>query len=325
MLHLVTGGLLMALITLTGTLPALAQEAYPTRPIRLIVPFAPGGPSDIVARILAPKMTATLGQPIVVENRAGAGGVTGIDVTAKATPDGYTIAIGSAGGLAVAPRLDRGTPYDPLRDLAPLTLAMLVPEPLVVPAAMPFRSVQELVAAARAQPGRLNYGSSGSGSMPHLAGEQLRAAAGIDVTHISYRGGAPLATALLQNEVQLGFADLPILLPYLRAGSLRALAVGTERRLPWLPDVPTMAEVGLPAVDANNWHGLVAPTRVPEPILAALHRAAAGALRDPEVMRLLDEQGAIPGGNSREEFAAFLRAENEKWGEVIRRGNIRAD
>jgi tripartite-type tricarboxylate transporter receptor subunit TctC len=307
------------------TLPLAAQEAYPTRPIRLIVPFAAGGPSDIVARLIGPRMGATLGQPIIVENRPGAGGVTGIEVTARAAPDGYTFAIGSAGGLAISPRLDRGTSYDPLRDLAPITLAVLVPEPLVVPAASPFRSLADLIAAARAQPGGLNFGSSGSGSMPHLAGELLRSAAGLDLTHVSYRGGAPLTTALLQNEVQLGFADLPILLPHIRAGVLRPLGVGTEQRLPWLPDVPTMTELGLPGVDANNWHGLVAPARVPEPILVALHRAAADALRSDEIGRLLHEQGAIPGGDTRESFRRFLRSELEKWGEVIRRGNIRAE
>jgi len=313
------------LLASTLPLPALAQAPWPERPIRVVVPFAAGGPSDIVVRLLAPRMTVTLGQPIVVDNRAGAGGVTGVDAVAKAVPDGYTIGIGSAGGLAISPRLDRGTPYDPLRDLAPLTLGVLVPEPLVVPAAMPFRTVAELVAAAKAQPGRLNYGSAGSGSMPHLAGELFRMAAGIDITHVSYRGGAPLALAILQNEVQLGFADLPILLPHIRAGGLRALAVGTERRLEWIPDVPTMAEVGLPTVDANNWHGFVAPARTPAPILARLHGALAGALNDPEIRRALHDQGAIPGGNSAAEFGAFLRAELDKWGGVIQRAGVRAD
>lgn len=316
---------LLAAAVLPIAAPALAQPAWPERPLRVIVPFAAGGPSDIVVRLIAPKLTATLGQPVVVENRAGAGGVTGVDVAAKAAPDGNTIALGSAGGLAISPRLDRGTPYDPLRDLAPLTLGVLVPEPLVVPAATPFRTVAELVAAAKAQPGRLNYGSAGSGSMPHLAGELFRAAAGIEITHVSYRGGAPLATALLQNEVQLGFADLPILLPHIRSGALRALAVGTEQRLPWIPDVPTMAEVGLPGVDANNWHGFVAPARVPEPMLERWHAALAGALNDPEIRRALHEQGAIPGGDSRASFGAFLQRENEKWGEVIRRAGVRAD
>lgn len=315
------GVLLGALVLL----PASAQEAFPTRPIRLIVPFAPGGPSDIVARIMAPRMAAALGQPVVVENRVGAGGVTGVEAVARAAPDGHTIGIGSAGALAISPRLGRGTPYDPLRDFSPITLGVLVPEPLVVPAAQPFRTLADLIAAARAQPGRLNYASSGSGSMPHLAGEQLRAAAGIDITHVSYRGGAPLAMAIVTGEVQLGFADLPILLPHIRAGVLRPLAVGTQQRLPWIPDVPTMAELGYPAIDANNWHGFIAPARVPEPVMVALHAAAAGTLRNAEVARLLNDQGAIPGGDSRAEFGAFIRSENEKWGEVIRRGNIQGE
>jgi len=316
---------LLAAAALPITAPALAQAPWPDRPIRVVVPFAAGGPSDIVVRLIAPRLTATLGQPVVVDNRAGAGGVTGVDAVAKAAPDGYTIGIGSAGGLAISPRLDRGTPYDSLRDLAPLTLAVLVPEPLVVPAALPFRTVAELIAAARAQPGRLNYGSAGSGSMPHLAGELFRMAAGIEITHVSYRGGAPLALAILQNEVQMGFADLPILLPHIRAGGLRALAVGTRQRLEWIPDVPTMAEVGLPTVDANNWHGFVAPARVPEPVLVRLHAALAGALNDPEIRRALHDQGAIPGGNARAEFGAFLRDENDKWGGVIQRAGVRAD
>ncbi|WP_372619185.1 Bug family tripartite tricarboxylate transporter substrate binding protein [Falsiroseomonas sp.] len=321
LLRFAAGALLCAL----SALPATAQEAFPNRAIRFIVPFAAGGPSDIVVRLLAPKVSATLGQTVVVENRAGAGGVTGVDVTAKAAPDGYTIAIGSAGALAISPRLGRGTPYDPLRDLAPLTLAVSVPEPLVVPAAMPYRTIQELIAAARAQPGRLNYGSTGTGSMPHLAGEQFRNAAGLDMVHVSYRGGGPLATALLQNEVQVGFADLPVLLPHIRSGTVRALAVGAPQRLPWIPDVPTMAEVGLPSVDASNWHGIVAPAQVPEPILARLHEAVAGAIRDPEINRRLQDLGSIPGGNSRAEFTAFIRSELDKWGEVIRRANITAD
>jgi tripartite-type tricarboxylate transporter receptor subunit TctC len=316
---------LLAAAALPITAPALAQAPWPDRPIRVVVPFAAGGPSDIVVRLIAPRLTATLGQPVVVDNRAGAGGVTGVDAVAKAAPDGYTIGIGSAGGLAISPRLDRGTPYDSLRDLAPLTLAVLVPEPLVVPAALPFRTVAELIAAARAQPGRLNYGSAGSGSMPHLAGELFRMAAGIEITHVSYRGGAPLALAILLNEVQMGFADLPILLPHIRAGGLRALAVGTRQRLEWIPDVPTMAEVGLPTVDANNWHGFVAPARVPEPVLVRLHAALAGALNDPEIRRALHDQGAIPGGNARAEFGAFLRDENDKWGGVIQRAGVRAD
>jgi tripartite-type tricarboxylate transporter receptor subunit TctC len=309
-----------------AALPASAQENYPNRAIRFVVPFAAGGPSDIVARVLAPKMAAALGQPVVVENRAGAGGVTGVDVIAKAAPDGYTFGIGSAGALAISPNLSRGTPYDPVRDLAPISLAVLVPEPVVVPSASPYRTIQDLIAGAKARPNALNFGTTGNGSMPHLAAEQLRAAAGgIDIVQISYNSGGQLATAILRNEVQLGFADLPVLLPHIQAGTMRALAVGTAERLPWLPEVPTMRESGLAAVDASNWHGLVAPAHTVAGPLAALRRAAIGALQDAEARRALDAQGAIPGGNSPEEFGAFIRRENEKWGEVIRRNNITAD
>ena len=316
---------LAALLGALSAVPAAAQERFPTRPIRYVVPFAAGGPSDIVARIMSPHMAATLGQPVVVENRPGGGGMTGVDVVAKATPDGYTFGIGSAGALAISPNLGRGTPYDPLRDLAPVTLGVLVPEPLVVPAASPFTTLQELIAGARARPGSLNFGTTGNGSMPHLAAEQLRAAAGLDMVPVAYNSGGQLATAVLRNEVQLGFADLPVLLPQISAGSMRALAVGTQQRLTWLPDVPTFAELGLPSVDASNWHGIVISARTPEAPLAVIRRAAIAALQDAEVRRRLNEQGAIPGGNSPEEFGAFMRTELAKWGEVIRRNNITAD
>lgn len=310
---------------LAAALPAAAQDRFPTRPIRFVVPFAAGGPSDIVARILAPHMAQALGQPVVVENRAGAGGITGVDVIAKAPGDGYTFGIGSAGALAISPHLGRGTPYNPLTDLAPMTLAVLVPEPLVVPGASPFRSLQDLIADARARPGALNFGSTGSGSMPHLAAEQLRAAAGIDIVHVGYNSGGQLATAILRNEVQLGFADLPVLLPNIQAGTMRALAVGTPERMPWLPDVPTFAELGLPGVDASNWHGLVASARTQAGPLDALRRAAIAALQDAEVRQRLNGQGAIPGGNSPEAFGAFIASEGRKWGEVIRRNNIQGE
>jgi tripartite-type tricarboxylate transporter receptor subunit TctC len=318
-------GPIAALLALCLAWPAWAQDAFPSRPIRLIVPFATGGPSDIVARVLVPKMSALLGQPVVVEARPGAGGVTGLDVVAKAVPDGHTIGLGSAGGLAISPGLQPNMPYDPLRDFAAISLAVIVHEPLIVPAAMPWRSVAELIAAARAQPGLLNYGSAGPGSMPHLAGELLRLTAGIDITHVPYRGGAPLTLALVAGEVQIGFADLPILLPHIRAGTLRALAVDGATRDPLLPEVPTMAEAGLPDLHTDNWHGLVAPARTPVAAQAALHRAAAAALAEPETIRLLRDQGAIPVGNSQADFAAFLRAETARWGEVIRRAGVKLD
>ena len=310
---------------LLATAPIAADEAFPNRPIRLVVPFATGGPSDIVARLLAPRMTAMLGQPIIVEARPGAGGVTGMDVVAKAPADGYTIGLGSAGGMAISPGLLPNMPYDTLRDFAPLTLAVLVPEPLIVPAARPWRSLGDLIAAARAKPGTLNYASAGPGSMPHLAGELLKLAAGIDLTHIPYKGGAPLTLALVAGEADLGFADLPILLPHLKAGTLRALAFGGAERFPLLPEVPTFAELGLPQVRTDNWHGLFAPARTPEPILTALHRAALAALEAPETLRILNEQGAIPRPMSREAFAGFVREELQRWADVIRNAGVKPD
>jgi tripartite-type tricarboxylate transporter receptor subunit TctC len=317
--------LMPALLALLAAWPALAQDAFPNRPIRLIVPFATGGPSDILARLMTPKMSERLGQTVVVEARPGAGGVTGVDVMVKAPADGYTFALGSAGGLVISPGLDRNMPYDTLRDLAPLSLAAVVPEPVVVGGATPFHSMQELLAAARARPGQLNYASTGPGSMPHLAGEWIKAVTGVDITHVPYRGGAPLATALLTGEVQIGLADLPILLPHLRAGSIRALAIGHAARVPWLPDVPTLREVGIPEVNTDNWHGLVARAGTPEAIIARLADAAVFAIKDPAVARLMYDQGALPGGNTRAEFAAFIRAELERWGGVIRRANIKVD
>ncbi len=317
--------LVRVLLMLLLAWPALAQDSFPNRPIRLIVPFATGGPSDILARLMAPKMSELLGQPVVVEARPGAGGVTGVDAMVKAAPDGYTIALGSAGGLTISPGLDRNMPYDTLRDIAALTLGAIVPEPLVVSARTPFHTMADLLAAARARPGQLNYASTGPGSMPHLAGEWLKSAAGIDITHVPYRGGAPLTTALVAGEVEIGLADLPILLPQIQAGAIRALAIGHATRVPWLPDTPTMREVGLAEVNTDNWHGLVARSGTPEAILVKLHAAAAAAIRDPLVTQRMHEQGAIPGGNSRAEFGAFIRAELTRWAAVIRRANIKVD
>jgi tripartite-type tricarboxylate transporter receptor subunit TctC len=309
----------------TAPWAAQAQDSFPNRPVRLIVPFTTGGPSDIVARLLVPRMTALLGQPVVVESRPGAGGVTGMDAVAKAAPDGHTIGLGSAGGLAISPSLQPSMPYVVQRDFAPLSLAVIVNEPLVVSAALPYRTLGELLAAARAQPGMMNYASTGPGSMPHLAGELMKLTANVDITHVPYRGGAPLATALVAGEVQIGFADLPILLPHIRAGTMRALAIGSAERYPLLPEVPTFAEAGLPGVMTDNWHGFVAPARTPQAAQAVLHRAIVAALGDPDTARLLREQGAIPAPNSQAEFTAFIARETERWGEVIRRAGVKPD
>ena len=320
-----TPRILIGLLALLAALPAAAQEAWPTRPIRFIVPFAPGGSNDFTARLMAPRMAARLGQPVVIETRSGAGGMTGVDVAAKAPADGYTVALGTTGAILTAPRMMRAPPFDPERNLAAITLAINVQVPVVVPARSPYRSLQALLDAARARPGQLTYGSSGTGGLPHLTGELLSQQAGIRLVHVPYRGGGPVGLAVLAAEVDLGLSDLPVFLPQHRAGTVRILAVGSPQRLAFLPEVPTLAESGLPGIETNNWHGLVTAAAVSEPILDRLHEAAAAALHDPEVVRAIAEQGMEAVGNSRAAFTAQIRADNAAWGAVIRRAAIQQE
>ncbi len=316
----------LALLPLLGAAPAAyAQEAFPTRPIRFVVPFAPGGSNDFVARLMAPRMAARLGQPVVIETRSGAGGVTGVDLAAKAPADGYTVALGTTGGIVIGPSLMQPRPFEAGRDLAPITLAMNVQVPVVVPARSPFHSMGDLLAAAKARPGTVTYGSSGAGSMPHLTGELIAQLAGVRLVHVPYRGGGPVGTALLAAEVDSGLSDMPVFLGHHRAGTLRIIAVGSPQRLSFLPEVPTLAESGLGEIETSNWHGLVTAGAVPEAVLVKLHAAAAAALHEPEVLRVITEQGMEPVGSSRAAFAALIRADAMKWAEVVRRGNIRPE
>ena len=303
-----------------------AGGAFPNRPMRLVVPFPPGGPNDLIGRVLAQKLSALLGQPVVVENRSGGGGVVGTDAVAKAAPDGHTVAVTSAGALAIAPNLVASMPYQVGRDLAPVALVATVPELLAMHPSVPANTLAELVAHAKARPGRLNFSSSGNGSMPHLAGEALCFAAVVEIVHVPYRGAAPAVTDLVAGQVQMMFADLPVLLPHVRSGALRAVVLAGRERAPLLAEVPTTAEAGMPQVLAENWYGLVAPARTPEPVLAALRDATARALLDPGVETALREQGArAAGGMGGEEFAAFVRAEAARWGEVARRSGATMD
>lgn len=305
--------------------PALAQgDRMPGGPLRLVVPFPPGGPNDLVARVLAQKMGAILQRNIVVENRSGAGGVIGTDAVAKAAPDGRTFCLTSAGAIAISPALGAPMPFDVARDLAPITLVALMPELLAVTPSLPVRTVRELVDYAKAHPGTVNFASSGNGSMPHLAGESLRAAAGIDITHVPYRGAAPAVTDLMAGQVQIMFADMPALMPQVEAGALRPLALASTERSPLLPELPTMTEAGVPVV-ADNWYGLVTAAKVPEPILAMVHDAAARALRDPELVKSYNSQGARPVGGTPAEFRDFIAAETQRWGDLGRRANVKMD
>src|SRR6516164_8667820 len=272
--------LLIALTLLCSTLAA-AQD-FPNKAIRMIVPFPPGGPNDIIARVVAQRMAEILKQPIIIDNRSGQGRVVGTDVVAKAPPDGYTVAIASAGALAISPSMEK-VAYDTLRDLQPVTLVAKVPEMLVVATSVPANNMQELVALAKSQPGKLNFASSGPGSMPHLAGELFKLTAGINIVHVPYRGAAPAVNDLLGQQVQMTFLDLPVLLPQIRAGALRPIAIGSAERAPTAPDVPTTAEAGLPALRIENWYGMVAPKGTPKQIVVALHRLATLAMADPSV------------------------------------------
>lgn len=312
--------LCLKLVCLLGLLiwPCASKaQDYPNRTIKFVVPFPAGGPADTISRILTDKMASLLGQSMVIENRAGAGGLTGIASVAKAEPDGYTIAIAPSSGLAMNVNLRENMPFHPLKDLALITQIVSVPEILVVNEKVPANSLSELIALAKAQPGKMVFASTGLGGMPHLAMELFKLSAQIDLVHVPYTGAAPAVNDLLGGHVQMMFADVPVLLGSIQAGKLRALAVGSKARLASLPAVPTTAELGLPQVQADNWYGLVAPIATPEAIIVKIHAAAAQALQSGEVKEKLAAQGALAVGNASAEFSSYVRSEIERWGRVI--------
>ncbi len=260
-------------------------------------------------------------QPVLIDNRGGQGGVLGTDAVAKAKPDGYTIAISSAGALAISPSMQT-VAYDTLKDLAPVTLVATVPEMLVVATNVPAGNMKELVALAKAQPGKLNFASSGPGSLPHLAGELLKLTAGIDIVHVPYRGAAPAVNDLLGQQVQMVFLDLPVILPQIKAGTLRAIAIGSPERAPTAMEVPTTAEAGMPDLKIENWYGMVAPAETPASIVAVLNQAALEAMRDPAVKEKLASQGATLTGGTPEQFRGFIESEIKKWAKVIKDAGV---
>jgi tripartite-type tricarboxylate transporter receptor subunit TctC len=301
---------------------AAAAQDFPSKPIRLIVPFPPGGPNDLIARVVGQKMSELLKQQVVIDNRGGAGGALGTDVVAKAPPDGYTIAISSSGALAISISMQEKIPYDTLKHLKPITLVATVPELLVAATSLPAKDLTELIALARAKPGTLNYASSGPGGMPHLAGELLKVAAKIDIVHVPYKGAAPAVNDLLGQQVQMAFFDLPVLMPHVEAGKLKPIVVGSRERAPSLKNVPTTAELGYPQVVAENWYGMVAPAATPPAIVARLHQSTVEALRDPGVQQKLSSQGLTLVGNTPDEFTAYIRAEIEKWAKVAKAAGL---
>jgi len=314
------GTLLLSLALLLSPVVSLADD-FPAKPIRLIVPFPAGGPNDIIARVVGQRMSELFKQTMVIDNRGGQGGVLGTDAVAKAAPDGYTVAISSAGALAISPSMER-VAYETLQDLAPVTLVATVPEMLVVAPDVPAKDMTGLIALAKSKPGQLNFASSGPGSLPHLAGELLHLTAGIDIVHVPYRGAAPAVNDLIGQQVQMAFLDLPVLLPQIKAGSLRPIAVGSEVRAPTVPDVPTLAEAGYPTLRIENWYGMVAPKGTPDAIIATLNRVAREAMADPTVKAKLADQGAALAGDSPEHFRSFIEAEIKRWAGVIKDAGV---
>jgi tripartite-type tricarboxylate transporter receptor subunit TctC len=312
---------LLTVLTLS-LLPALAAtQDFPAKPIKLIVPFPAGGPNDIIARIVGQRISELTKQPVIIDNRGGAGGALGTDAVAKAAPDGYTIGIVNLGALAINQSMEK-VPYETLKDLAPVTLVVTVPEMLVVAGNVPAKNMSELVALAKAQPGKLNFASTGPGSLPHLAGELLKLTAQIDIAHVPYRGAAPAINDLLGQQVQMTFLDLPAILPHIRSGTLKPIALGTDARAPTAPDVPTTFELGMPALRIENWYGMVAPGGTPPAIVAALNKITTTALADPSVKEKLAEQGLTTVGNSPEQFRDYIAAETAKWAKVIKDAGI---
>jgi len=305
---------LVVLVAWSGT---LAAQDFPNRTIKLIVPFPAGGPSDTIGRVLVDKMSSLLGQSMVIENRAGAGGLLGINAVAKSDPNGYTIGIAPSSSLAMNVNLRDDMPFNPLKDLALLTQVVSVPEVLVVAEKLPVTTLAELIALAKAQPGKLVFASTGLGSMPHMAMELLKLTADIQLVHAPYSGAAPAVNDLLGNHVQMLIADVPVLLGSIQSGKLRALAVGSRTRIPLLPSVATTAELGMPQVEADNWYGLVAPAATPPPVLAKLYAAATEALHSAEVKDKLAPQGVIAVGNTSAEFSAYVQHEIERWGKLM--------
>jgi tripartite-type tricarboxylate transporter receptor subunit TctC len=300
-------------------------QAYPTKPIRFIVPFPPGGSADILARAIGQKAGEGLAQPLVVDNRPGAGTAIGAEALAKSPPDGYSIMIGTVSSHAINPALNPKLPYDPLRDFTPISLVATIPFAMIVHPSVPAKSVQEFVALARAKPGSLNYSSAGNGTSNHLAGELLKSMAGIDIVHIPYKGSAPALNDLLAGQVSLMFDLVLTAAPHIKSGAVRGLAVTSAKRSSALPDLPTVAESGVPGYEVSAWFGIFAPAGVSQPVVQRLNAEFIKALEQPDLRQRLASQGAEPLSSTPSEFSAYLRSEIDKWAKVVKASGMKVD
>jgi len=303
---------------------AFAQDSYPSRPIKLIVPFPPGGATDIVGRLMAQKLQEALGQPVVVENKAGAGSNIGSEQVAKAAPDGYTLLLGTIAN-ATNMSIYKNMPYDTLRDFAPVTQTMAAPSVLVVTNALPANNLKELITLAKVQPGKLSFASSGAGGSPHLAGELLKLRAGIDLIHVPYKGAAPALVDVVSGVVSMGFKTALSAIPHMQSGKLKPLAVAATRRLAQIPNVPTMAEAGLPDFEVSSWNGVLAPARTPPEVIARLNQELVRILATQDVKDRFAAQAAEPVGSTPEQFRAYIRSEIDKWAQVVRASGAKID
>ncbi len=320
----VAAGLAFAAAALVAPLPASAQ-AYPTKPVRMVVPFPPGGSLDIAGRLIAQKLSEAWGQSVVVENKPGAGGNIGADLVAKSPPDGYTILLGALSTHAVNPSLYRTMPYDAAKDFAPITLIAVTPNVLVVNAASPVNNVKEFIAYAKANPGKLAFGSGSNGSAGHLAGELFKVETGTDAVHIPFKGGAPATQALLAGDTQFMFDNLANAMAQVKAGKLKALAVTTARRSPLAPDLPTMAEAGLPGFDISTWYGFFAPAGTPPAIVARWNADVTKILNSPDVRAKFVADGADPSPNTPEQFSQMIAAELAKYAKIVKASGAKVD
>jgi tripartite-type tricarboxylate transporter receptor subunit TctC len=299
-----------------------AQD-YPARTVRIVVAFPAGGPTDFVGRVLADKLKSLIGQSVIIENKPGANAAIGAEYVAKSEPDGYTLFLTTAGAVVINPHMRADLPYDPVRDFAPVTLVVNTMEVLVVRTDTPIKSASELVAFAQSRPDGIAMASTGVGSPPHLALELFKGASGANVLHVPYRGAAPAVTDVVGGQMHAMFADLPVLMPQIKGGTLRPIGVGSKRRAAVLPDVPTLDEQGIKDVYADNWYALFAPAKTPGPVIAKLNAAVTAALNDPELNRKLVEAGADPAPGTPAQLADFLKSELERWGKVVREKNIK--
>jgi len=316
------GGGVAAIVSALAA-PALAQT-YPTKPVRIVVPFAPGG-VDVTARLMADRLTAAMGQPFVVENRPGAGGTVGAKVVTGAPPDGYTLLFSTPGPVVVSPLINRNAGYDSVKNFAPVAIVSQSPLMLVIHPSVPAKTVRELVAHAKANPGKVHFPSPGFGTQPHLVGEMFKSLTGADIVHVPYRGSAPSITDLLAGQMQMYFDNFANVLQHVHAGKLRALAVTGDARSPQLPDVPTMRESGYGGIEATYWNGMLAPAGTPAAVVTRLNAEMNTALALPEVRAALVKLGSNPRTGTPQDFAAFIAAEKERWGKVVRDANIKVD